>query len=122
MDATGSVAEKQIAIDFTPLFADVNRDGTVNILDLTSAANKFEQEIDCPADVNGDGVVNILDLTVIAGAFGYENNAPSMRVSDISEPLTKANLEKWLHEAQQINLKDPYSSAVFLCSNNSSKY
>ena len=47
--------------------ADVNGDGTVNILDLVAVANGFGK--DTP-DVNGDGVVNILDLVQVANQFG----------------------------------------------------
>lgn len=46
--------------------ADVNGDGTVNILDLVEVANSLGQE---SPDVNGDGVVNVLDLVVVANAF-----------------------------------------------------
>ena len=46
--------------------ADVNGDGTVNILDLVAVANAFGK--DTP-DVNGDGTVNILDLVAVANAF-----------------------------------------------------
>ena len=46
--------------------ADVNRDGTVNILDLVKVANGFGQE---SPDVNSDGVVNVLDLVAVANAF-----------------------------------------------------
>lgn len=50
---------------------DVNKDGSVNILDLTFVASYFGKE-DAPpaADVNGDGRVNILDLTLVASHFG----------------------------------------------------
>ena len=50
---------------------DVNKDGSVNILDLTFVASHFGKE-DAPpaADVNGDGKVNILDLTLVASHFG----------------------------------------------------
>ena len=46
--------------------ADVNGDGTVNILDLVAVANAFGDEA---PDVNGDGIVNILDLVAVANAF-----------------------------------------------------
>ena len=46
--------------------ADVNKDSTVNVLDLIIIANALGK--DSP-DLNGDGTVNILDLIVIANAF-----------------------------------------------------
>ena len=49
---------------------DVNKDGVINILDLTLVAANFGQTGDIPADVNGDSVVNILDLTLVASHFG----------------------------------------------------
>ena len=50
----------------TAATADVNADGTVNVLDLVIVANAIGK--DAP-DVNGDGVVNVLDLVAIANAF-----------------------------------------------------
>ena len=46
---------------------DVNRDGTVNVLDLIIITQDFGQSVpaDSPADVNGDGVINILDLVEV---------------------------------------------------------
>ena len=54
------------------LAADVNQNGTVDILDLTLVANNFgTHPIDNPrTDVNGDGNVNILDLVLVAQYFG----------------------------------------------------
>ena len=49
---------------------DVNKDGVINILDLTLVAANFGETGDIPADVNGDNVVNILDLTLVASHFG----------------------------------------------------
>ena len=46
--------------------ADLNGDGTVNILDLVIVANGLGS--DAP-DLNGDGTVNILDLVIVANAF-----------------------------------------------------
>ena len=52
--------------------SDVNRDGTVNILDLILVAQQLGQSVsaDLLADVTGDGVVNILDLVEVAQNFG----------------------------------------------------
>ena len=50
-----------------PRSADVNRDGIVNILDLTFVASRFGQKA---PDLNGDGIVNILDLTLVARHIG----------------------------------------------------
>jgi len=49
---------------------DVNKDGVINILDLTFVAANFGQTGPTPADTNGDNVVNILDLTLVASHFG----------------------------------------------------
>ena len=46
---------------------DVNRDGVVNILDLTFIASRFGEN---SPDLNGDGIVNILDLVLVANHIG----------------------------------------------------
>ena len=48
--------------------ADVNRDGVVNILDLTIVARGFGTN-SLEGDVNDDGFVNILDLVFVADQF-----------------------------------------------------
>ena len=45
---------------------DLNRDGTVNILDLILVSQHFGS---LDGDINGDGTTNILDLTLVAQAF-----------------------------------------------------
>ena len=50
----------------TPPTADVNGDGTVNVLDMVIVANAFGE---AEPDINGDGVVNIQDLVIVANAF-----------------------------------------------------
>ena len=94
------VESKQIA-------ADVNKDGIVNIIDLTLVASNFGKTGQNSADVNGDGVVNIIDLTLVAGAFGNTSAAPSIWNLDQEIAPTSAEVEQWLHEARQVNLTDP---------------
>ena len=50
----------------TPLTADVNGDGIVNILDLVVVANAFGE---AEPDLNDNGVVNIQDLVIVANNF-----------------------------------------------------
>ena len=57
----------EIYLKSTSEVADLNNDGTVNILDLVIVANAFGKQ---QPDLNGDGVVNILDLVVVANALG----------------------------------------------------
>ncbi len=61
----------------------VNRDATVNILDLVLVASHLGKTIDMITnpnfDVNGDGVVDIADLALVARHFGENTNAaPSL--------------------------------------------
>ena len=56
----------EIYLKVPVVVADVNGDGTVNILDLVIVANAFGETA---PDLNGDGVVNIQDLVIVANAF-----------------------------------------------------
>lgn len=67
----GAITVAPLEIPISP--TDVNRDGQVNILDLTLVASQFGKPItgtNAAADVNGDGNINILDLTLVAQNFG----------------------------------------------------
>ncbi len=86
---------------------DVNNDGVVNIIDLTFVASNFGEQGENAADVNGDGVVNIIDLTSVAAAFGNTAAAPIAWDSDSEIIPTKQQVQKWLREAQKLNLTDP---------------
>ena len=89
------------------LAEDVNKDGIVNIRDLVEIASNFGQTGRNPADVNGDGVVNIMDLGLVAGAFGTGTAAPSKLSHNPQIAPTRADVQKWLREARQVNLTDP---------------
>ena len=98
-----------------PIFGDVNRDGSVNILDLVLVASKFGQRVSGdPADVNEDGVVNIVDLVKVAGALGSEAAAPSAWDLDLKAVPTRADVQNWLSEARQLNLTDVASQRGIL--------
>ena len=88
------------------IFGDVNRDGAVNIQDLVLVAGQLGQTGQNDADVNGDGAVNIQDLVLVAGALGSAAAAPSSHPQRLA-PLTAADVEGWLIQAQQMALTDP---------------
>ena len=57
--------------DYFWRYTDVNRDGKVNILDISIAATAFNSKAGDPtynssADINKDNLINILDITAIA--------------------------------------------------------
>ena len=58
---------------------DVNRDGRVNVLDLTSVARLLGTR-NVAADTNGDGTVNVLDLVTVAQHLG-ETTGPTRPVT-----------------------------------------
>ena len=91
----------------TQLPADVNKDGVVNIIDLTLVASNFGKQGENDADVNGDGVVNIIDLTQVAAAFGDAAAAPIAGHLDLTIAPTRAEVIAWIQHARQLNLTDP---------------
>ena len=54
-------------------------------------------------DINKDGVVNIIDLTLVAAAFGNTASAPEIW-SDLENMPTRTQVETWLHHARQATL------------------
>jgi len=51
--------------------ADINGDGTVDVLDLIELLAAWgECTGDCPADLTGDGMVDVLDLLAVLGQWG----------------------------------------------------
>ena len=96
-----------------PLAEDVNTDGVINIQDLVLVASNYGNRGKNNADVNGDGVINILDLVLVAGAFGGEAGAPSMHSRSL-EMLTASDVQKWLTQAQQLDITDVISQRGIL--------
>ena len=87
------------------LAGDLNADGVVNIQDLVLVASQFGQTGQHTADINEDGVVNIQDLVLIAGAFDTTASAPAAH-SQVVEPLTAGEVQRWLRGAKQLEHKD----------------
>ena len=85
---------------------DINRDGVVDILDLTIVGARLGQRGQNSADLNGDGLVDIVDLVLVASEFGGEAAAPSLYPQAL-ELLTAADLRQWLSQAEQLALTDP---------------
>jgi len=64
-----------VNFDYFWRYSDVNRDGEVNILDISAAATAFNSMIGDPsynslADINQDTIVNIIDIASIAKDYG----------------------------------------------------
>ena len=94
--------------------ADVNSDGSVNILDLILIASELGNAgINLVADVNGDGVVSILDLILAAGMFEGTAAAPSAQ-PQVPETLTAVEVEGWLTDARALQVRDPIMKRGFL--------
>ena len=89
-----------------PVIADINGDGSVNILDLVSVASQFgSAEANLAADINSDGSVNILDLVLVAGMFGEASAAPSTQPPAHETP-TATEVQGWLNDARSLEVKD----------------
>ena len=89
-----------------PVIADINGDGSVNILDLVFVASQFgSAEANLAADINSDGSVNILDLVLVAGMFGEASAAPSAQPPAHETP-TATEVQQWLNDARSLEVKD----------------
>jgi len=94
--------------------ADINRDDKVNILDLVLIANEFGKVGENDADVNGDGIVDIRDLVLVAGAIGENAAAPLALSRKLKDVVSRAEVQKWLSEIQQLILTDTMSQRGIL--------
>ena len=93
-----------------PLAADVDGNGTVNILDLVRIATRLGRTGPDPADVNRDGTVNIRDIVLAAALMGTEAAAPSAAVMAIQRGnlrLQAEDIQLWLTQVQHIDSRDP---------------
>ena len=96
------------------IVADVNNDGSVNVLDLVVVASELGNAgANLTVDVNGDGVVNILDLILVAGMFDGAAAAPSVQ-PQVPETLTAVEVQGWLTDARAIEVRDPIIKRGFL--------
>ena len=109
-DGAGAGSRPQVedgqVIEPAELTGDVNHDGVVNIQDLVLVAGRLGQTGPNDADMNGDGVVNIQDLVLVAGALGNAAAAPALQ-PQLLAPLTAADVQGWLTQAQHMALTDP---------------
>ena len=97
-----------------PITADVNNDGSVNILDLILIASELGNVgTNLAADVNGDGVVSILDLILAAGMFEDAAAAPSVQ-PQVPETLTAVEVQGWLTDARSLEVKDAIMKRGFV--------
>ena len=63
--------------ELSPMTADINNDGSVNVLDLILITSNLDTKgTNLGGDVNRDGIVNILDLVLAAGMFEEAAAAP----------------------------------------------
>ena len=94
--------------------ADVNRDGSVNVLDLVVIASELGNAgTNLAVDANGDGVVSILDLILVAGMFDNAAAAPAAQPS-VPETLTAVEVRGWLTDAESLEVKDSIMRRGFL--------
>ena len=97
-----------------PITADVNNDGSVNILDLILIASKLGNTgTNLVVDVNRDGTVSILDLVLAAGMFDGAAAAPSVQ-PQVPETLTAVEVQGWLTDARALEVRDSIVKRGFL--------
>ena len=97
-----------------PITADVNSDGSVNILDFILIASDLGGcRGNLAVDVNRDGVVSILDLVLAAGMFDGAAAAPSAH-AQVPETLTAVEVQGWLTDARALEVRDPITKRGFL--------
>ena len=97
-----------------PITADINNDGSVNILDLILIASDLGNAgTNLAADVNRDGVVSILDLVLAAGMFEEAAAAPAAH-AQAPKTLTAVEVQGWLIDARSLEVRDPIMKRGFV--------
>jgi len=98
----------------SPIIADVNNDGRVNVLDLVVVASELGNTgTNLAVDVNGDGAVNVLDLILVAGMFDGAAAAPTVQ-PQAPEALTAVEVQGWLTDARALEVRNPIVKRGFL--------
>jgi chitodextrinase len=69
VDAAGNESTKSSASVYVYATADINRDGSVNIFDLSTMLSNWGHTWASSSDMNGDSVVNIFDLSALLAAW-----------------------------------------------------
>ena len=77
---------------------DLNKDGTVNVLDLILTAQNFGST---EGDINGDGTTNILDLILVAQHLG-ETSTPAAPAA-LPASLDPETVQEWIDMAHAHN-------------------
>ena len=96
-------------------YADVNRDGVVDITDLVVIAENFHNpDLDTLSmsnifpDVNSDGTVDIIDLLIVVSEMSEDSVAPTLTKDSIeTSVITAKQLSQWIWLAQQVDLDEP---------------
>ena len=110
----GMLMPDQGLLNQLKLKADVNNDGSVNILDLVVIASDLgDAGTNLAADVNRDGVVSILDLVLAAGMFEGTAAAPAAH-AQAPKTLTAVEVQGWLTDARALEVRDPIMKRGFL--------
>ena len=93
--------------ELPPTIADVNNDGSVNVLDLILITSNLNANgTNLAGDVNGDRVVSILDLVLAAGMFDRTASAPSAQ-PQVPETLTAVEVQGWLTDVRALEVRNP---------------
>jgi PKD repeat protein len=111
---------KSITITFR---ADLNRDGTVNILDITILAKAFgsrpgDSDWNPIADIYADGVVNIRDVTIAAKDYGKSSGSGYTVIGTLSyAPVSAVYVGATVKSITPSLSPNPVGSFMFLTFN-----